>query len=345
MTKRGKGGEALFWQYARDFLHSYCPKIRQMSPKTIEAYRIGMECYIKYLSDYCDIQRREVSFDHFDRQFIKGYSLWMQELKNYSHKTVDLRLTILKSFLKFASNEDVSLVAIFEAAKTVKPPKQPKRPIVYMEQVATKTILAAFTGGSAKARRNRMLLILLYDSAARVSEIADATLGDLHLAKPAFISLTGKGNKTRNMPLMEKTVEHLKIYLGEFHPDLRKLPANTPLFYSNRDEKPHPLSTDSISVILKTAGDIARSKCPSVPQNLHCHLFRKTRAMDLYKEGVPLPLIMQMLGHESMSTTSSFYAFATMDMMAEAIEAANPEAVGEPENWKAPDILEALYCL
>jgi len=345
MTRRGKGGEPSFWQFARDFLRSYCPKIRRMSSKTIEAYRIGMECYITYLEETYGIKRCDITFENFERQSVKGYSRWMQEIREYSPKTVDLRLTALKSFLKYASCEDVSLMAIYEAAKTIKPPKQQRKPVEYMEQEATAAILSAFVGTTTKSRRNRMILVLLYDSAARVSEIADATLGDLHLTKPAFISLTGKGGKTRNIPLMDKTVEHLKIYLDEHHSNYRKSPANMPLFFSIRDRKPYALSTDSISVILKKAGDIARTTCPFVPENLHCHLMRKTRAMDLYREGIPLPLIMQMLGHESMSTTSTFYAFATMDMMAEAIMAANPEAVGEPVNWKGPDTMNALYSL
>ena len=345
MIRREKGGEPSFWQLARDFLHSYCPKIRRMSPKTVEAYKIGLECYITYLEETYSVIRFDVTFDNFDRQSIKGYSQWMQETKGYSLKTVELRLTTLKSFLKYSSCEDISLIALYEAAKTIIPPKRKKKPIMYMEQDATAAILSAFAGNTAKNRRNRMILILLYDSAARVSEITDLTLGDLHLTKPAYISLTGKGGKTRNMPLMDKTVEHLKVYLDEHHPDYRKLKAHTPLFFSIRDGKPHALSTDSISVILKKAGDIARPKCPAVPENLHCHLLRKTRAMDLYREGIPLPLIMQMLGHESMSTTSTFYAFATMDMMVEAVKATNPAAVGEPVNWKAPDIINAIYSL
>ena len=345
MTRIEKGGEPSFWQLARDFLHSYCPKIRRMSPKTVEAYKIGLECYITYLEEIAGIIRFDVCFENLERKYIKGYSQWMQETKKYSLKTVELRLTTLKSFLRYSSYEDISLIALYEAAKAIKAPKRQKKPILYLEQDATAALLSAFVGNTAKDRRNRMILILLYDSAARVSEITDLKLGDLHLNKPMYISLTGKGRKTRNMPLMDKTVEHLKVYLDEHHTNHRKLPGNTPLFYSIRDGKPHALSTDSISLILKSAGDIARLKCMSVPKSLHCHLLRKTRAMDLYREGIPLPLIMQMLGHESMSTTSAFYAFATMDMMVDAIKAANPAAVGEPVNWKTPDIINALYSL
>lgn len=133
-----------------------------------------------------------------------------------------------------------------------------------------------------------------------MQELADLDLSSLHLEmNNPFVTLIGKGKKSRNVPLLQKTVQHLKVYLQESHLENN----NNPLFYSLFDGKPHRLSTDSISLILKTAADKARATCSEVPQNFHCHMMRKTKAMDLYKNGVPLPFIMQFLAHESMSTT------------------------------------------
>lgn len=111
------------------------------------------------------------------------------------------------------------------------------------------------------------------------------------------------------------------------------------------DGKPHRLSTDSISLILKTAADMARQTCSDVPDKVHCHLIRKTKAMDLYKNGVPLPFIMQLLGHESMSTTSGFYAFATLEMMSEAMNKTTPQFNETEKLWKQEAVRKAIYSL
>ncbi|NSW92769.1 MAG: tyrosine-type recombinase/integrase [Firmicutes bacterium] len=212
-----------------------------------------------------------------------------------------------------------------------------------MTNEAIQVLLKTPKTDTKKGRRNRMMLIMLYDTAARAQELVDITLRDLHIVniKSPFVTLNGKGNKSRNVPLMEKTVEHINQYLQEFHPHSGTYDA--PLFFSIRDGKPHSLSTDSINLILGGYANQARSVCQQIPQHVHCHLIRKTRAMNLYQQGMPLTIIMEMLGHENLSTTSSFYAFATVDMIREAIKKTTPEAIEESPIWKNKDISEMLY--
>ena len=206
-------------------------------------------------------------------------------------------------------------------------------------------MLAAHTGATAKSRRNRMLLILLYDTAARVSEITDLTLHDLALTPPGHVTLTGKRNKTRTVPLTGTTIEHLRVYLAEFHPNHAQLAGDPAGVLQPAPRQPSRLSTDTVAAVLKTAAETARTTCPTVPENIHCHMLRKTKAMDLYQQGIPLPIIMRLLGHENTSTTAAFYAFATLDMMREAVNAATPAITSAPAEQLSEETLQALHSL
>lgn len=330
-----------FWIMARTYLHSFMPITRNLSAKSVDAYKQSLKSYLAFLEEEKTISDGKVTFDAFNRNNVQEFIEWLKS-KDYSVKTINLKLTAIRSFLKYCSEEDFELRGIYADVCTVRKLKEGKAPIVYLQPKATAAILAAFDNKTAKHRRNRMLLILMYDTGARVQELADLNVSSLHLdmANP-FVTLVGKGRKSRNVPLLEKTVKHLRGYLKEFHPE----GDEEPLFYSMLNEKKHRLSTDSISLILKTASEIARSNCNEVPERVHCHMLRKTKAMDLYKSGVPLPFIMQLLGHESMSTTSGFYAFATLEMMSDAMNKASNGIVSEEKIWKKESVKKILYSL
>jgi len=183
------------------------------------------------------------------------------------------------------------------------------------------------------------MLILLYDTSVRVQEMVDLSVSDLQLqAKNPFIIVTGKGSKTRSVPLMDKTVSHLKEYLKRFHTEGG---AARPLFYSERSGEPHKLSTDAVAVILKTCGNTARRTCAEVPERVHPHLFRHTRAMDLYRAGMPLSYVADFLGHVSVNTTG-IYASADVEMLRKAVEKANPESPPQSRVWKDEESLKKL---
>lgn len=343
MGKRKPDLTADFWGMARSYLHGYLRLVRRASPKTVNAYREALECYLSFLAESRGISRPDVVFDCFERAVYKAWVEWMQSERGYAPKTVALRITAVRSFLRWCAEEDVCLGALYEGVRTVRPPRVPRKPVEYLEDEALAAVLAAHSGDSGKSRRNRMAVVLLYETAARVSELAGIEVGDLKLSKPAHVMLHGKGGKSRPVPIGDKCLEHLKVYLAEFHPGIPD--PGAPLFFSNHLGKATRLSTDTIARILKEAGETARAACPSVPERIHCHLMRKTRAMALYRSDVPLPIIMQLLGHESMSTTSSFYAFATEDMMAKAIAAATPSVVSEPSGWLTEERKQVLYSL
>ena len=330
-----------FWILARNYLHDYMPVVRNLSDKSVEAYKQSLKSYLTYLEECLCLKDEAVTFDVLTRENVKNFVVWLKD-RNYSPKSINLKLTAIRSFLKFCSQEDFELRGIYTDVCTVKKLKEQKKPIQYLQPSATSAILAAFSSSTVKHRRNRMILILLYDTGSRVQELSDLKVSSLFLdATNPYVTVVGKGQKSRNVPLMVRTVQHLRQYLNEFHP----LGIENPLFYSMLDGSPHKLSTDSIALILRTAAAAARNNCIEVPEKVHCHLMRKTKAMDLYRAGIPLPFIMQFLGHESMSTTSGFYAFATLEMMSEAMTRSGPSLDNDKKLWKETDIEKILFTL
>ena len=233
-------------------------------------------------------------------------------------------------------------MGIYLSACSVKCLKVKNKAIEYFEPEQMKGLLSAPGTESKTDRRNQMMLILYYDTGARNSELLEATCNQLHLdAKVPYITILGKGRKYRNVPLMDKTVAHLKRYMKEFHKDGNRDEA---LFYTTTYGKRHRLSNDTVERMIKKYSKICETQGITMPRKPICHMIRKTRAMDLYKGGMPLAHIQQLLGHENISTTSGFYAFATLDMLAKALQKANSQGLDD-KKWNDEEVLKKLYRL
>ena len=332
---------AYFWSSASEYLNNELPNIRKKSPNTIEAYRRSLNGYIDFLEKEKSINRANVCYRDFGKSNLKEYLLFMKDSQNLSEKTCNLRITAIKSLLSYAAEESIDITALYVSAKTVKGLTVSKNEIEYFEDGQLKALLAAPPDDTKNGRRNRMILILGYDTGLRVSELINLAVSSLHLEPEVpYVTILGKGLKYRNIPLMSKTIQHLNTYLSEFHPVMK---MDAPLFYATTHGVRHPLSDDTIQKLLKKYTNICRNTIP-MPEEVHFHMLRKTRAMDLYQAGCPLSYIQQLLGHENISTTRGFYAFATLKTLADAIEKTNPSG-SEEKLWKKESVLKQLYRL
>ena len=178
----------------------------------------------------------------------------------------------------------------------------------YLTLDEMQALLAQPDINTTAGRRDLTMVSLLYDTGARVQEILNIKLCDLQLGRLPKVTLFGKGRKTRIVPLMEKTVLHLKKYLLVFHSDTVSA-TDLPLFYSVTHGEKHPLTPRMTQYILQKYGEQARRICQEVPEKVHPHLFRHSRAMHLYQGGMDLTLVSQWLGHSQLETTQ-IYAHA-----------------------------------
>lgn len=330
-----------FWTISKDYMNHYLPDIRKSSNNTISAYRAGINLFIDYLEENKQIRRQEVSFEDFSRQNIKDFVDWLINVKKLAIKTSNLRLTAIHSLLEYASAEDDRIIPLYLNARAIKGVKVNTNTIEYFEKYQMQALLAAPSSFKKSERRNQMMLILMYDTAIRVQETLDLCINSLHLhAEVPYLTVYGKGGKFRNIPLMAKTKQHLVRYLKEFHSTGNN---NDPLFYTVTYGKKHKLSDDTMEKMIKRYALLCSEKEICMPSDSHCHMIRKTRAMDLYQNGVPLTHIQQLLGHENISTTSGFYAFATLDTLAKSLSNAGDDVT--EKRWANPNILAQLYRL
>ncbi|MDP8219315.1 MAG: tyrosine-type recombinase/integrase [Candidatus Theseobacter exili] len=311
----------VLFKLIRDFLTIFLPKQKMASPNTIKSYRNTLNLFLGYASDKLDIALIALEFQCLSRDITESFLDWLEDSRGYSIASRNQRLAALRSFYRYAAGKDATLVIYYQELLNIPKKKQNKgHEIEFFSENVLQIILNQPDTKDRYDMRNLMYMILLYDTGARVQEILDLQLENIHLAEATpYLVITGKGRKTRLVPIMKKTVEHLKKFMNYYHENLN---GKNYLFYISRKGNTRAMSPDNVGKFIKKYAVMARSVSAEVPDHLYPHMFRHSRAMHLYRSGMPLPLLSEWLGHAQMNTTITYYANADIKMKQEAIESA-----------------------
>jgi site-specific recombinase XerD len=313
------------------YLKIYLPKQRKVSPNTVRSYRVAINLLLDFIKDKNKIPLEDVTLEMVNAEIIIEYLDYLENERDCSVPTRNNRLAAVRAFYKYMAEKDITNVAAFKKIKKI-PVKNlnTAQGVKYMSEAAVAAIISQPNTSAEKGLRDRFFMMLLYDTGARVQELLDIRLSDFRYGKTTTITLCGKPNgKLRSVPLMEKTIQHLRQYLGVFHPNKKN--ADNSLFYAVIHGQANPLSDDCVRKFLKRYGEAARKICIEVPENVHPHLFRHSRAMHLYQRGMDLTLVSQWLGHANLDTTL-IYAHADTEHKRKAIEKATSNGVDTPIN-------------
>jgi len=326
-----------FFGLVRAWLTVHLPRSRRLSPHTIRSYKTALNTLLTYLRQTRDLELAAISFQAIDHAAISGFTLWLTEAQHLSASSANQRLAAIKSFLSFCAAEDPALVAIWLDIKQVRPARAPVRAPDALTMPAVEALIRAPGQRTRRGLRDTTIILLLFDAAARVQELLDLTIADIDTtARHGRITLTGKGRKTRTIPIMDKTGRHLDQYISTFHPGTPEPEAL--FFYTIGQGRHRQMSQDNITYLLNKHATAARLTCPELPDRLHAHQLRHARAMQMLRAGVQLPHIKEFLGHANIATTN-IYASADNQMVREAIQKAAASAPELAPIWKGDDDL------
>jgi integrase/recombinase XerD len=300
----------------RRFLTSYLAGLRGCSPATIASYRDTFRLLIAWFRDERSVPPARLTLDHLSAGTVTAFLGWLQDERRNSVSTRNQRLAAISSFATWMQAEDPARMSCWQDILAIPSKKQDRPAVRHLTVDQARLLLAAPDRSTRQGRRDATLLATLYDTGARVSEIADLAVRDVRLQRPALASLTGKGRKTRHVPLDGATITLLAAYLQEHRLD-QPGHEDHPVFFNQRRAR---LSRGGIAwVIRKYQAQIQDPQLACAV--ISPHVVRHSKTMHLYEAGVPLPYIRDILGHVELSTTE-IYARASTEAKRKALEAA-----------------------
>lgn len=311
-----------FAKYLTEFLAVYLPSQKNVSKNTIRSYRDTFKLLIKYCQEIKKIKVEKIALNDLSSELLIDFLKWLETYRRCSISTRNQRLAAIHSFFRYIQAEEPNGIFHFQKVINIPTKKAQKTIVEYLTPEAIKLLLDQPDKSTRKGRRDLTLISVLYDCGARVQELIDIRVCDVNLATPAVITLTGKGNKIRKVPIMKNTSSLLQNYLIEN--DLDKTWKNEyPLFTNNQH---HKLTKEGIAYIVSKHAASARKISTLMPAKVKVHMLRHSKAMHLLQGGVNLIYIRDFLGHVDLKTTE-IYARIDTEIKRKAIENIYPDLI------------------
>ena len=324
----------------RDYFTDHLPRLRGASPNTIHSYRDSIVLLLRFLAAKGGKAVTQLDLVDLDPAGILAFLSHLEQERKNGVPTRNIRLSAIHALFHFVASRNPEHMELAQRVLGIPFKRARQRVIDYLEYEEIESILQAIDRTTTQGARDYALLATMFNTGARVQEIADLRFRDLQLNKPFQVRLFGKGRKERYCPIWPQTASVLRSFCKARDPESQ---PEAHVFLNHRGA---PLSRFGIRHILGQCLERARDDVPNLrKKRLHPHSMRHSTAVALLKSGVDLSTISHLLGHASPTTTSR-YAKVDLEMKRKAIARVKPVTRRSRLPWsKDTTILDWLESL
>jgi site-specific recombinase XerD len=308
---------------------------KRASPQTIACYRDTFRLLLRFIQEKMGTELSALPLAALDADAVLAFLDHLERDRGCSVRSRNNRLAAIRSFFRVVALRVPDRLGQVTRVMAIPIKRDNKRLVHYLSRDEVRALLAAPNQTVWTGRRDHALLLTLYNTGARVSEIITLRREQvrLDLAAGAHVELHGKGRKERVVPIWAETARVLRAWLRELadHGDGVAFPG----------ARGRALSRDGVDHLLRRAVATAAVACPSLgAKKVSPHVLRHSTAMHLFQAGVDMAVIALWLGHESLETTH-VYVEADLATKERALEKLAPMP-GMPARYRADDKLLAF---
>jgi site-specific recombinase XerD len=306
---------------------------RGASPRTIASYRDTLRLLLAFARDRTGKQPAALDWDDLDAATISAFLDHLETSRGNRPRTRNLRLTAIRSLIRWASLRHPEHAAVFQQVLAIPPKRADKRTITFLDPAEAQALVGAPDLARWEGRRDRAIIVLALQAGLRVSELTGLDCGDITLGTGGHVRCEGKGRKQRAVPLTSQAQAVMRTWIAE-----RGGAPEDPLFPTRTGRR---LSRDAIERRLRVHAATTARTCPSLKaKSLHPHVLRHSCAMALLRAGVETTVIALWLGHADIRSTQA-YLHADLGIKERALALTTPASV-KPGRYKPPDAVLAF---